>query len=245
MGDKLVGVIIPRTGKEGDIVRRSIEAIENSTFAKGYHFNIEIITLNVGQERSMQRNEGMKQSKADYFLILDADQVVSENVIGECFYLMERNSWCDGIYIPEIIPGKSLFNRIRNFERQFYTATPVDVVRFVRKGCPLFDETLNGPEDSDWDRRVGPYHYKLTCKSHLSHYDNIGLRDYIKKKAYYSQSMKRYAELHPTDKVLDLKYRCFGIFVEGGKWKKVVGHPVLFLGIVFILLIRGIIWITK
>ena len=144
----------------------------------------------------------------------------------------------------EIVVVGSFFNRVRNFERQFYTGTVVDVVRFVRaENCPKFDVTMSGPEDSDWDRRVtGAKHISTNC---LYHYDNISLERYVEKKAYYSKSMKRYKELHPSDKILDLKYRCFGIFTERGKWKRLLKHPILALGILFILVIRGIIWLRK
>lgn len=232
----LVSVIIPKTPKEN--ISQSIDAIQNSSYK-----NVEVVVVDEGKERSEQRNIGICRAKGDYFLILDADQVPHAALIRECVCLMESSN-IQAIYIPEIIPGDNWFNRIRNFERQFYTGTAVDVVRFIRaKDCPLFDLTLNGPEDSDWDRRVkGKKTIACNC---LYHYDNVNLKKYIQKKAYYAKSMRRYHELHPTDKVLSLWYRCFWIFVENGKWKRLVRHPGLALGVLFILFIRGIIWLKK
>ena len=47
---------------------------------------------------------------------------------------------------------------MRDFERSFYNTTCIDAVRFVDKEAALaiggFDESLNGPEDWDFDRRI-------------------------------------------------------------------------------------------
>lgn len=232
----LVSVIIPKTRTED--ISQSLKALKTSSYK-----NIEIVVVDEGLERSAQRNIGIATAKGEYLLILDADQVVSRYLIDECVWKMHYLRNLSGIYIPEVIPGDTLFNRIRNFERQFYTGTCVDVVRFVRKGCPMFDKSMSGPEDSDWDRRVGGE--RKISKACLYHYDNIGLKQYISKKAYYCKSMKRYHEKHPDDKVLKLTYRCFGIFIERGKWKKLLRHPVLSAGILFILIVRGVLWIRK
>ena len=39
---------------------------------------------NKGPERSAQRNFGAKQAKGEYYLYLDADMILSPNVISEC-----------------------------------------------------------------------------------------------------------------------------------------------------------------
>jgi len=226
----LVSVIIPKTEKED--ISLILEAIKGSSYT-----NIEVIVVQEGLERSAQRNIGIKRAKGEYLLILDADQVPGIFLIEDCVKKMKPGVM--GIYIPEEIPGDSFFNKIRNFERQFYTATPVDVVRFVRKDCPLFDETMSGPEDSDWDRKF----CKVTSSNRLYHFDHVGLKSYIRKKSYYSKSMRKYHELHPDDLVLKLWYRCFWIFIEHGKWKKIIQHPVLFLGVLGIITIRGLIWL--
>ena len=232
-----VSVIIPKTKKEN--ITKSIDAIQNSSYRY-----VEIIVVDEGKERSEQRNIGIGRAKGKYLLILDADQVPHAALIRECVLELEYHPDIQAMFIPEVIPGKGWFNRVRNFERQFYTGTAVDVVRFIRADdCPLFDKTMSGPEDSDWDRRVtGGKSISANC---LYHYDNIGLKKYIQKKAYYAKSMRRYHELHPDDKVLSLQYRCFGIFVENGKWKRLLRHPVLSLGVLFILIVRGVIWLKK
>jgi len=211
---------------------------------RGYEFDVEIIILNLGLERSLQRNEGLKNMRGNYVLILDSDQKVSPDLIGECVWLMERNLDCAGIYIPETIPGKDWFSRLRNWERQFYNGTAVDVVRFVRaKDCPKFDLTLAGPEDADWANKIEGK--KLTSKNCFYHYDNVSLKKYLQKKAYYTKSMRRYADKWPQDKCLNFWYRCFGVFLENGKWKRFLSNPLMALGVMGLVFLRGVIYLCQ
>ena len=200
---------------------------------------VELFEVNTGLERSAQRNIGIKHSKGDVIMWLDSDQSLSPGVIQECEFLLKIGYVA--VFIPEVIVATSLFGRIRAFERTFYTGTAVDVPRAVkRQYCPLFNETLTGPEDADWGRRIPGL--KAVSKKVLYHWDDVPFLEYCKKKAYYTKSMKRYAELNPTDKCLDLKYRCWTVFTEKGKYKELLKHPILSLGIIFLLLVRGIIF---
>lgn len=233
----LVSVIIPTTSKELKMAEECALSIRKSTYKM-----VEIIIVNENKERSEQRNIGIDRSHGEYLMYLDSDQSVSEELIEECVSLMECGY--SAIYIPEIITTKGWFGRLRNFERSFYDGSPVDCVRFFRSiGCPRFDIELKGPEDAHHDRRVPGL--RTISKNPLYHEDGIDLFSYFRKKAYYTKSMKRYAELNPTDKVLDFKYRCFTIFVENGKWKKLLRHPILSVGIILVVFIRGIIYLKN
>jgi hypothetical protein len=235
-----VFVIIPTTNKELEIA----EKVKQSVIASTYK-HTEVLIVNEGKERSEQRNIGIQKAKekgAKYIMYLDSDQFVSRKLIEECVDLMQAG-FCS-LYIPEEITTPGWFARLRNYERGFYTATPVDCVRFIRADmCPLFNTELNGPEDSDHDRKVRGL--RTTTKNVIYHYDGIDFKQYFAKKAYYAKSMAQYRKLHPEDKVLDWKYRCFWIFIEDGKWKRAVRHPIKFLGVLAIVFIRGIIYLKK
>lgn len=203
---------------------------------------VEFIEVNRGFERSKQRNMGIQESTGDIVLWLDSDQSLSLGLVEECTALLQCGYTC--VYIPEVIIAKSFFGRIRTFEREFYTGTAVDVPRAVlRNHCPLFDEDLNGPEDADWGNRIRGL--RAISKNVLYHHDDISPMEYFKKKAYYAKSMEQYARNWPDDKCLNFKYRCCTVFVENGKWKKLLRHPILSLGILFILIVRGFIYVTK
>lgn len=230
-----VSVVIPTTPKELELAEKCAESIRRSTYK-----NVEILVINEGKERSEQRNIGIDRATGDYIMYLDSDQSVSPRLIEECVRLMKDGF--SGVYIPEIITTPGWFGRLRNFERSFYDGTPIDCVRFIRKSvCPKFSTELHGPEDSLHDRKVKGF--KVVAENCLYHMDGIGVVGYFKKKAYYTKSMREYAKLSPNDQCLDFKYRCFTVFIENGKWKKIVKHPIAFIGIMLMVLIRGVIYV--
>ena len=233
----LVSVIIPTTEKEKPMLKKCLAALYQSTYR-----NLQIIVVDEGLERSVQRNIGIRQAKGECLLYLDVDQQVSPDLIQECVNLITIGF--DALYIPEKIVTPGFFGYLRNWERQFYTGTPVDCVRFMRrKVCPEFNEEIVGPEDSDHDNRVEGK--RAITENVLHHEDNVTVKGYFQKKALYSKSMRAYAKLWPKAKVLNFWWRCFGVFFEKGKWKKVVARPDLFILIMCLILARGIIYAKR
>lgn len=234
----IVSVIVPTHGN------RDLTLLKNSIPDDP---NVELIIVDEGKERSVQRNLGIARATGKYILWLDSDQSLSEGLIEECMEWIR--SGVDALYIPEVIIGGevtplSFFGEIRKFEREFYTGTPIDCVRLVRKDIfPMFSTELIGPEDSDMDRRVKGR--RETTINPLYHHDDISVWEYFRKKSFYAKSMRKYAEKWPNDKCLDWKYRCFGVFTENGKWKKIIRHPLLSLGVLTIIFIRGIIYVKR
>ncbi len=223
----IISVIVPNHGRD---IKNLINSLPNG---------VELVVVDEGLERSRQRNMGIDRAKGHAFLFLDSDQSVSTGLIDECEDILRKGYDC--AYIPEVIVANSFFGKIRAFERTFYTGTAVDVPRLVRKDvCPRFDENLTGPEDADWGNKIQGS--RAITKNVLFHHDDIGFFEYCRKKAYYAKSMLRYQEKWPDDKCLNLKYRCWSVFTEKGKWKKILRHPILSLGVVFILTVRGVIY---
>jgi len=229
-----VSVICPNHGRNITELRRSLD---NSNYK-----DLDVLVIDRGKERATQRNEGISEAVGEAFLFLDSDQSVSPGLIEECVGLL--NEGFDAIYIPEIIVADGFFAKIRNFDRSFMDGTKVDAVRFVRaEGCPCFDEEQKGTEDSDFDRRVvGKRAISINV---LFHHDSIGFLQYFSKKAYYARSLRRFSERNPNDPILNPWYRCVKVYTENGKWKKLLLHPVLSIGIILILLLRGIIYVTN
>lgn len=230
-----VSVVVPNHGRDISAIKKVTDALPGL---------VELLEIDVGLERSAQRNIGIRQAKGEYIFILDSDQVPTVELIEECIAIMERVPGCNGIYIPEIIRGDDWFTKLRSYERQFYTATPIDVVRFVRKSvCPLFNEDMSGPEDADWDLRIPPV--KLQSQHPLYHDDRIPPLQYISKKAYYTRSMRIFLKENPDAKVLKFWYRVFGVFMENGKWRQLVKHPIMAFKLYCLIFIRGIIYLKK
>lgn len=227
-----VSVIVP-THKGRDLTK-----LINSYKANSYKKK-ELIIVDEGLERSKQRNIGIERATGQAYLFLDSDQSMSDGLIFDCVRYLQCG--VTAVYIPEQITDTSFFGRVRNFERQFLNGTHVDVPRFVAAHvCPKFDEDLSGPEDADWAQRIPGR--RATSTEVMYHDDYITFKDYCAKKAYYTKSMKRYIEKWPNDPCVNVKYRCFDIFVEKGKWVRLISHPILTISMFFMLAVRGIIF---
>lgn len=116
---------------------------------------------NMGPERSAQRNFGLLVvAKGDYLVYIDADMVLTSNLIECCVREIELSNSA-ALYIPEAILGSSFFARVRRFERQFYSGTSIDAARFFQKDALVtaggFDQELfksGSGEDWDLDKKI-------------------------------------------------------------------------------------------
>ncbi|MEO5357647.1 MAG: glycosyltransferase [Nitrospirae bacterium YQR-1] len=252
----LVSVIITTKNEERNI-ERCLQSVLNQQYLKE---NIEIIVVdnnstdktqeiagkytayvfNKGPERCAQRNFGINMSRGDYFLYLDADMILSENVLAECAQKVVEHPETAGLYIPEIIMGDSLFCKIRRFERSFYNATVIDAVRFIKKEAFRcvggFDETLISGEDWDFDKRIRHFGKTAIINSPLYHNESeIHLKQYINKKSYYADKInaytKKWGAADPDlKKQFGMYYRFLGVFIENQKWKKLIANPFITIG---------------
>lgn len=266
----LISVIITTKNEEKNIAN-CLESIKNQTYPQD---KIEIIVVdndssdktkeiafrytekvyNIGPERSAQRNFGARQANGKYVLYLDADMTLSQNLIDECVKKCEKFDYV-ALYIPERIIGKGFWIKVRDFERSFYNATAIDCVRFVRRDKFLevggFDEDLTGPEDWDFDRRIREIGKVDIINFPIYHNEsNIALKNYLEKKRYYSRSFNKYIQKWGKDdsiikKQFGFSYRIFGVFVEQGKWKKLLRYPVLMSGMYFLRLMIGLSYLKR
>lgn len=119
-----------------------------------------------GPERASQRNYGLlEKSQGEYGMYIDADMILTPTLLEECVNDMQVSN-AIALYIPEIVLGKSLFAKVRRFERSFYTGTTIDACRFFRtsefRNLGGFDDVVfqtGSGEDWDLDKRfrsLGP-----------------------------------------------------------------------------------------
>ena len=212
--------------------------------------------FNKGPERSVQRNFGMiEKSKGKYLMFLDADMTLSKTTINKAVSELE-NADLGALYIHEIILGDSFFSKVRNFERSFYNGTVIDCVRFIKKGIFRkvggFDPSLTGPEDWDLDKKIRKI-AKTAVLDNAVIYHNEGrfeLKNYLSKKSYYSKSFDKYIKKWGKSDVNIKKqfspfYRYFIVFTEHGKWKKLILHPFLSLGIIYLRFLVGVVYLGR
>lgn len=211
--------------------------------------------FNKGPERSAQKNFGVKASKGRYFLHLDADMRLSKNVISECAEKVSRDKNTVALYIPEKIMGRGFWGKVRNFERSFYDGTVIDGVRFIKKDVFLeaggFDENLYACEDWDLDKRIKKLGKVGIIDAVLYHNETeFNLKKYLAKKNYYAKNIniyiKKWGKSDPDiKKQFGIYYRFIGVFLENGKWKKLLGHPLLALGMYFLRFLVGMKYLIR
>lgn len=208
----------------------------------------------LGPERSAQRNFGIAQAHGQFILYLDVDMTLSKSLVSECVKKCE-NSAVGALYVPEKVIGSGFWCKVRNFERSFYNATVIDCVRFIKKEIYFlvkgFDCNFTGPEDWDFDKKIRKVtEVDLTENVIFHDEDGFSLRGYISKKGYYAKSFDGYIEKWGKDdtdikKQLGFQYRFFGVFIENGKWKKLISHPVLTLAMYFLRFLVGVKFLTN
>lgn len=116
--------------------------------------------FSLGPERSAQRNLGLRQAAGEFAMYLDADMIPAPGLVGNAVQFLQQaqERTTAGLYVSEIVLGKGMGPSIRRFERSFYDGTVVDAARFFRRDAFLatagFDESLNGPEDWDFDKQL-------------------------------------------------------------------------------------------
>lgn len=213
---------------------------------------------NLGPERSSQRNFGMlKKSRGRYLMFLDADMTLSPLLIEKAVLKLEKEG-LGGLYIPEVVIADSFWAKVRQFERSFYNATVIDCVRIIRKSIFVktggFDPLLIGSEDWDLDKkirqisRVGLLESKAALIYH--HESQFNLLKYWQKKKYYCQSFNRYkskwGENDPdVRRQFGFFYRYLGVFLEKGKWRRLIKHPLLGLAMYFLRISVGLLYLWK
>ena len=190
-----------------------------------------------GPERCAQRNRGWRESSAAFVMFVDADMVVPPETVREILDVCASESAPDALYVPETRTGAGIRIKARNFERGFYDGTCIDGLRVVRRAMLEavggYDESLVACEDWDLDRRLLAAGARAsTTRGALFHNEaRQNLKTLLRKKAYYSKSVAAYRAKWNDDgtcrRQFGLAYRFFGVFVENGKWKRLLCHPVL------------------
>ena len=238
-----------------DAVRDEVEIIvvdnQSTDDTKKIAAELGAKVLDKGPERSAQRNLGWRTATADWVVVLDADMILPEETIGEILSVAARPEVAPyhgdtvetparplAYWIPEVRTGSGIRVKARNFERSFYDGTCIDALRLFHRSVLErpggYDENLiAGPEDWELDIRVLATGAKCAVlKNPLIHNEKqLTMKRMLEKKAYYTKSMAAYQAKwagHPAlRKQFGVYYRFLGVFIENGKWRKLISHPIL------------------
>lgn len=236
--EKLLSSIVNQTYKDIEIVLVDSPKTKDRTreIARKYTNNVFI----KGPERSAQRNFGVKKAHGNRVLILDADMKLSRNVLLELSKVKE-----DAAIIPEKSYGIGFWTKFKVFEREFYEGDEnIEAPRFFSKNVFIkykgYDEDITGPEDYDLPLRMKKGGEKIArIKSYILHNEKkFSPFKSAKKKFYYASKSGIYIKKHPEMILVQGNLIFRPIFIK--KWKKLAGHPLLTLGMLYIKFIEMI-----
>ncbi len=197
------------------------------------------IVYTKGPERSAQRNFGVSKAGGDYVLILDADMSLTKNVLKDLSKVKEQIA-----IVPEQSFGKGFWTRFKVFEREFYVGDDsIEAPRYFSKKLFLkywgYDTKITGPEDYDLPLRMKKDGHKVVrIKSYILHNERyFSPIKSAKKKFYYASHSLTYVSRH-KEMILQQGNVVFRpVFFK--KINKIIEHPFLGIGMLFVKLVEG------
>ncbi len=155
-----------------------------------------------GSERSSQRNFGASKASGDYLLFLDADMILTNNIIAEALNKAQKGKYI--VAFPEKSIGGNFWEKCIAFERNLYhrellVASARLYPRKLFHKLGGYDTKLIAGEDWDLSIRAQKAGYQLIFTNnsikHLERYNN--LQTLLNKKRYYIKNVGLYAQKHP------------------------------------------------
>lgn len=213
----------------------------------------------------VQVNYGAKVANGKYILILDHDISLSKKLIQNFKeLLLKGNENIDAWYIPyKIVIKNTILKKIRNFEEEFYTDSIIAAPRLIKRSTFLkteymYDPVLNsGP--ADWDLtlqlKLMNVRFGYLEEYFYHHEEHMSLFQFIYKKTIYSKGGELYKKKwkrknkyfyeNVVKKQYSAKYRLFLIFIENGRWRKLLRNMLPYVGFLFVKILLASIYFIE
>lgn len=210
--------VIVTTKNEQEIIENLFKSIKRQSYKK---FEIIVVdnnskdqtkrisnkytklVYNFGPERSSQRNFGVKKARGEFILIVDADMVLTKDVLKSCINKMNETQ-LEALVIPEKSYGEGFWSKCKAFEREFYLGDEnIEAARFFKKNIFLkfrgYDTKITGPEDWDLPMRMKKAGVKIGRVNNFILHDEKKFSPIksARKKFYYGLHAKEYLKKHP------------------------------------------------
>jgi glycosyltransferase involved in cell wall biosynthesis len=211
----LVSVIVPTRNSArtleaclASIARQSHPDVEtivvdnaSSDGTRGVAERLECTVLEIGPERSAQRNHGARNARGAHLLFVDSDMVLEPEVVADCVAAVEMGA--GAAIIPEVSFGDGFWAECKRLERSCYVGDDdIEAARFYERELfwrlDGFDEELNGPEDWDLSRRAARAGASIARVPSLIRHDEgrLELLSLLRKKFRYGKSYPAYRRKH-------------------------------------------------
>ena len=192
------------------------------------------LVVQMGANRSAQRNAGAKKASGEFVLFIDSDMRLTPRVISDCMDIFNNSD--AALVIPEVFIGDGFWAKVRGFERSFYDGIwYIEAARWYRRSQFLkiggFDSGLIGPEDWDLDQRIRQFGRVRHITAHIEHDEGrINLRRLLEKKGHYAGSLADFSDRHPERAALSLS-ALRRLRLLGRRPARLLGHPLLAAGV--------------
>ncbi len=208
-----------------------------------------------GPERSSQRNHGgLTVGQGQFLVFLDSDNEIEPGLVSEGVEKFYAEADLAALYIPLRKLDYNWISQAKGFEREFLDGTCIDAVRFIRREAFQevggYDETICGCEDWDLSQRLKSQGKFGSIQSRIFQHEDpdLTLTQYLGKMKYYSQNIQHYREKwgngsEDVKKQFSVVYRFFTVFLEQGKWKKLLAHPILTLKMFWLRMLVGFVYL--
>lgn len=172
---------------------------------------------------------------------------IPEVILGKSFFSKVR-CFERSFYNGTVIDGarfflKKAFVKSKGFDEKLYAGEDWDIDKKIKKigriGLLNEDETKN----SNWclrnfilRRGINPDDHACVIYHNES---DFNLKNYLRKKNYYTDNIDQYINKWGSDdsdvkKQFGLFYRLFWVFLENGKWKKLILKPHMTFGLYYL-----------
>jgi glycosyltransferase involved in cell wall biosynthesis len=185
---------------------------------------------------------------------------IKEIILGAGFWSKVRRferSFYDGTVIDGArIFRKEVFVRVRGFDEKLWSGEDWDIDKKVKQlgsiGLLPFGSSVGQPgtwELADFvkSKGVNPESHSAVIYHNES---DFHLVKYFRKKAYYTKGFSGYiknwgSKESDIKKQLGIWYRYVNVFIEHGKWKKMLAQPHLLIGMYVLRGCVGVIYLTS
>jgi glycosyltransferase involved in cell wall biosynthesis len=254
----LVSVIIP-TRNSGNTIEQCLRSLKIQTYkdveiivvdgqssdktvdmAKKYADNVSVLDIQKVPKghftATYQRNYGVKISAGDLVYYVDADMILTLNVVSECIERIRQGF--DAVIVPEDSFGEGFWANCKKIERRCYWGdNVVEAPRFLKKvvwdSLKGLDEEIGGGGD-DWDlhQKLLENGYKVgrTTSVVLHNEGKLSLSKLVRKRFMYGKDALKYLKKRRTTAV-NSYFPVRLAFIRN--WKSFACDPIHGVGVIF------------